>query len=682
MFVKKTIEDMYDLANSRGFKCLSKVYVNVLTALEWKCSKGHIWTAKPVNIINGNGCPECSNRKRLTIEDMQNIAKARGGECLSTEFKTNKTSIKWKCSQGHTWEARADNVKNQGHWCPSCNRSAKLTIEEMQRMAEKRGGKCLSKFYTNSISKLKWECQKGHIWEAKPAHIRNSNSWCPTCALENLGGARRFTLPYIQKIAASKGGQCLSEIYVNSTTTMDWQCEYGHVWKAKASSILSGYWCHVCSNRKRHDIDSVREYAKSRGGMCLSNSYKNNRTKLIWKCSEGHIWSNTFHEIKDGNTWCPQCYKFFSEEKVRFIFEFLFNKPFLKTRKALDTNLELDGFNEELQLAFEYQGIQHYKYDSYFYKTIEEFEKRKNLDLLKVKKCIEKDVKLVIIPYNSYIDDKSLADYIFVCLDKLKLVPNVSAENIPFNLFYSESPILNELRAFALKNKGLLISNFYINSKTALEWQCHKKHIWKAKPNSIKNGSWCPVCAGTVRKTINDMKELAEKKGGLCLSENYVNSKTKLLWQCDKGHIWETIPNVIVNGRWCPECSGKKKLTIEDMKKAAEEKGGKCLSTKYPTDGTRLEWICSKGHTWKATSNNIRRGQWCRKCSGYQKLTIEEMKEIAKSRRGECLSEYYRDSKSHLRWRCDKGHEWDATPNNIKIKEQWCPICSRIKRSK
>lgn len=682
---RKTIDDMHKLAESKGFKCLSSIYVNVVTPLKWQCSNGHIWETKPVNIINGNGCPECSGRKRLTLLDMQKLAESRGGKCLSTEFKTNKTPLEWMCSEGHIWEARPDNVKNQGHWCPFCNKgktgyNVKLTIEEMQQIAEDRGGKCLSSFYINSNSKLKWECQQGHIWEAKPSHIKNSKSWCPICALDTIGDANRLTLKEIQVLAESKGGKCLSEIYVSSSTLMKWQCEHGHVWKAKADSIRAGYWCHVCSGRQRHDIDTVQVFAKSRGGLCLSKIYKNNRTKLKWQCAEGHIWESSFHEVKDGNSWCPHCFKFFSEEKVRFVLEFLFNKPFKKNRKVLGHNLELDGYNEELNLAFEYHGRQHYDFDPFYYKSHKELEKRKCLDIFKEKICQEKGIKLVVVPYNSYTNDQSLTEYIYNCLKEMNVTPEVPINDIPFNLFYRSSSVLDELRELAKRQNGKLISTFYIDDKTKLIWQCSQGHTWEARPNNIKNGSWCPYCSGLMRKTMEDMHKLAESRGGKCLSTEYVNNRTKLLWQCSNGHTWETKPNVIVNGGWCPECRGRKKLTIEDMQKLAEERGGKCLSTKYHTDGTRLQWQCSKGHIWDASSQAIRRGQWCRKCSGHQKLTIEEMREIAKSRGGECLSKIYKDNKTPLRWRCANGHEWEARPNNIKSLGQWCPLCSKTKK--
>ena len=38
----------------------------------------------------------------------------------------------------------------------------KISIEEMQEIARKRGGKCLSKKYINAHTKLEWQCANGH----------------------------------------------------------------------------------------------------------------------------------------------------------------------------------------------------------------------------------------------------------------------------------------------------------------------------------------------------------------------------------------------------------------------------------------------------------------------------------------------------------------------------------------
>ena len=119
------------------------------TKLKWKCSQGHIWDTTPSTVLRGAWCPKCSGvnaqkNNTLTIQEMQEIANSRGGECLSKIYRNANTKLKWKCSEGHIWEAKPTNVKN-GTWCKTCKGLDKLSIEDMQFLAQSRRGKCLSK---------------------------------------------------------------------------------------------------------------------------------------------------------------------------------------------------------------------------------------------------------------------------------------------------------------------------------------------------------------------------------------------------------------------------------------------------------------------------------------------------------------------------------------------------------
>jgi len=114
--------------------------------------------------------------------------------------------------------------------------------------------------------------------------------------------------------------------------------------------------------------------------------------------------------------------------------------------------------------------------------------------------------------------------------------------------------------------------------------------------------------------TIEEMKIIAEGRDGKCLSNKYINNITKLLWECKFGHQWEATPGNIKRGRWCLKCSGKKKLTIKEMQEIAESRGGKCLSEKYVNWKTKLLWECKCEYQWEAIPNNIKRGTWCPKC--------------------------------------------------------------------
>jgi nucleoside-diphosphate-sugar epimerase len=57
--------------------------------------------------------------------------------------------------------------------------------------------------------------------------------------------------------------------------------------------------------------------------------------------------------------------------------------------------------------------------------------------------------------------------------------------------------------------------------------------------------------------TLDDMKGVAEYRGGKCLSTEMEKGDlfTPLKWQCAFGHTFEMTPNLVLKGgHWCPEC--------------------------------------------------------------------------------------------------------------------------------
>ena len=95
-------------AEERGGKCLSEKYVTY-TKMNWECKEGHIWKTVFVSMKSNNSwCPECgkissANKRRGSIEECHNIAKERGGKCLSKEYVNINTKMNWECKKGHIW---------------------------------------------------------------------------------------------------------------------------------------------------------------------------------------------------------------------------------------------------------------------------------------------------------------------------------------------------------------------------------------------------------------------------------------------------------------------------------------------------------------------------------------------------------------------------------------------------
>ena len=254
---------------------------------------------------------------------------------------------------------------------------AKLTINDMSKLAAKRGGKCLSTIYINVGTRLRWQCAKGHIWETTPEKI-HMGRWCQKCSGKRNGDLRRLNIEQMHELATKRGGKCLSTEYIGAITKLRWQCSEGHVWEATPNNIQRDHWCPKCAAKRTGDftrlnIEQMHELATKRGGLCLSTSYINNGTNLKWQCADGHEWIATPSSIKMGS-WCPECgLRNVAENICREIFELIFSKKFPKIKPAWLVNddgnkMEFDGYNEELRLTFEYHGEQHYKYNAFFYR--------------------------------------------------------------------------------------------------------------------------------------------------------------------------------------------------------------------------------------------------------------------------------------------------------------------------
>lgn len=117
-------------------------------------------------------------------------------------------------------------------------------------------------------------------------------------------------------------------------------------------------------------------------------------------------WSQSFDWKKLAYTdkyECQENSESIGEFTCRKVLNRYFQKPFNKIRNIYNpvTNqfLELDCYNEELKLAIEYQGIQHYKYCPHFHKNKESFRNQQYRDELKRIYCKQLGITLIEVPY-------------------------------------------------------------------------------------------------------------------------------------------------------------------------------------------------------------------------------------------------------------------------------------------
>ena len=168
-------------------------------------------------------------------------------------------------------------------------------------------------------------------------------------------------------------------------------------------------------------------------------------------------------------------------------------------------------------------------------------------------------------------DDKQIANLYKQGLDIAQIMKKTKLSKVP---------IYNSLRRTKTKLREQTDTKVELTCK-----ECGKR--FKAYPSELKkNRKYCSEkCGhnsqiGVSKYDIKQIREIAKKRDGKCLSDTYRNNRTKLKWMCAKGHTWEAVLSSVNQGRWCPYCAGQNP-TIKDMQDIAKSKGGKCLSTKY-----------------------------------------------------------------------------------------------------
>ena len=455
---------------------------------------------------------------------------------------------------------------------------------------------------------------------------KRKGSWCPMC----IGKLpKKLAFEKLKELATARGGGLLSMSYHNAKTPLRWRCAKGHEWEAIPDAVKHRTWCPVCGGSYPLNLVMMQDYAQKHGGECISINYVNSKTHLHWKCSEGHEWTAKPDHVLKGH-WCPVCSAGMSERICRALLERMTGVHFSKARpqwlrSKRGGQMEFDGYAPSLGVAFEYHGKQHYQRNIFFHKDPRAFKRRQQDDEQKRRLCRRRKVTLLEVPYR--IPREQLQVYLANLLDRANL--GVICDRIPIKITELEvwrRKDRNGLHALAASRGGRVLSDYYINGTMKLRWRCAEGHEWEAIPGSIKRGTWCPICGdkrAAIKRahTIEHMRALADAKGGVCLSENYANVKSRLRWRCTEGHEWETQASVIIGGHWCPKCEkfrlGRKYvLSLKEIRKTAKERGGECLSDSYLNARQKLTWRCAKGHMWEANTNSIRRDTWCPHCAG------------------------------------------------------------------
>lgn len=449
------------------------------------------------------------------------------------------------------------------------------TLEQCQDYARTRGGECLASEYINEDVKIPWRCDRGHIWPSTAASVVRAKSWCKRCADERSATAKKKTLEDCRLLAAVRGGWCLATECKNNKAALKWLCMCGNDWDTSYNAVHNGTWCSDCADdRKRRknqfSIETIHKLAARHSGKWISNCYDNVNSVLEWECSEGHTFPMRVCNVIAGS-WCDKCGYGLSERLCRAVMEHLFAVKFPRCRpewlrSAAGARMELDGYNQDLALAFEYQGIQHYKAVLKFKSDSRKLAALQDRDQLKANICASRNVTLLQIPYTVAHD--GLEDFIRAGFQQYgkapapwKQLPHLDLWQLSVRM---DDRLVNVKKEGARKNMECLSKSF-LGFKTPLQWRCNA--CGKESPLSprwmAKTVSPCKHCRKAAfrdayrQATLDKVRAFLASRGEQLISVRFTGHNDKLNFRCCQGHEWSTSWASLRHGTSCDNCRAK-----------------------------------------------------------------------------------------------------------------------------
>jgi len=373
------------------------VYVNATEKIDITCRKGHHWSPNWVVLGANSWCPECVGHV-VHEEDVRKFIEAKEGK-LDTDWSyiNNKEKFFITCKQKHRFETCWHRLDNE-HWCPFCV-NKEVDPSTVQNYIVAKDGKLDANWsYVNAETKFWITCKCGYRWEATWNNIQK-NHWCPSCVNHVVYEDD------VRKFIETKGWKLDTDWkYISSKKKFWVTCERGHRWETHWNRVWGDHPCPYCSHHSV-DANSVQELIKFKGGKLDANWEYINRDAKFWiTCHRGHRWETNWGSLQQDH-WCHHCRRFKVENELRNFLEAQFNDIFPRKRPLwlryplTKYLLELDGYNEQKKIAFEYQGIQHYEL-CYINKFSEERLKDvQQRDAFKKQLCSQNGVRLIVMPY-------------------------------------------------------------------------------------------------------------------------------------------------------------------------------------------------------------------------------------------------------------------------------------------
>lgn len=524
----------------------------------------------------------------------------------------------------------------------------KRALKQIQDQVEKHGARLLSKSCPGSKVPLDFRCACGLEFSKTLQSATRSNFSCNECSYRAIGERKlKFSMQYIGSLASKQGAKLVAgQTYLGAKKKYKFKCACGSTFdRSLVHSKAWGFQCSECGHirggaAKKPPIEKYQKIAVERGGTCLSKEYSQKTEPLTFRCAEGHSFPLLPYSFEKGS-WCPICRSYKSEELTREIFQGLFKQPFKKVRPkwligSSGRPLELDGFNEKLAIAFEYNGDHHYELNSMMTPSLAALKRKHQTHKIKGKICRAKKIVLIVI--NGLTDPHEIYKDIIRQLKSHRIKDFHQFDPARLNLVFNKEGFA-KVRQLAREANGEVLSKTFLSRSKAIDCRSSCGLTFQKSVIELeKSGFRCQHCGHSKkgkRTDIESLRLLAINAGSALISKSFKTrqpSRERLEWKClqCRKSFCQPFGYAIKNAFKCQTCgfekAGRRRGTsIEEVKRFAELQGSTLFSTDFIGFDSPLKFkcrVCGKtgSRTWRAAKKH---GFQCATC-GRAKLHIPQ----------------------------------------------------------
>ncbi len=495
---KSLFGDSLDYTNS--------FYVDAKTKVTFHCKK-HNYTFSQTSNNHFNTKFPCSNCLRESRKDKlsdgldlfkQKIIALHGDKFIfeNANYINQRTPITLVCKKHQKEVIKEPQVFLRGHGCELCtkeenkNKLSQNTLEEINNFVKKLNGKCNSNDYRNNESKLKFECEEGHLFEYSWSAVKNSLRWCPKCSPNKLIGESlaRLILEHLLKIK-------LPSKYIKEMEGLQLD---GFDSKTKIAFEYQGYQHYTIGSHFHTNINQYKtqlERDKFKKELCQTNNIKLIEIFEFKTIRAGRI-ELFVNKVKDK----------LIELNIKFS-----NEPFVLDLIELYRGKQCDSYNKAKKIVEFKNG------------SIQEFIGSESKHIYK---CF-KGHKITNRTLGVIIKTKASCP---ICDSEIKFAK------------------LGEV----IKSRGGLLLTTKMKPKGLSEnynWICDKGHNCESKGQYLINGSWCAKCQNENQKKKLSKKDIYQFEKDLT-SGNYFQKDLTLKYELSLNVFQRIIKELNINPKF------------------------------------------------------------------------------------------------------------------------------------